>query len=527
MLWIARSLVLTMLIAVAAYCIETALRGHSARTRWVWAIALLLSTLLPLATIVPREVWPARLHSPTILSALHPSVVEDPPVVAALPVDDLEFVRAEIPPVGGSESRPYMLWLWLAASTFCVLRYLHGWMRLQRARRRWQPARLADDVILISDGLGPAVVGLFRTRLVVPQWVLNAPAERQRMILQHEREHVRARDHLLLGLAPLFAILFPWNPGVWWQLRRFRLAVECDCDARVLRSGAGRAAYGAMLLDVATTKTELNFGLAGLIEPRSLLQRRIEAMKAGQIRKSLTRVVMLQGTALAALATAVILTVPPSAPVLAQAAAQANQAPRAGDMLYVVDGIVIGTRPALDAAALGVRVGKIAVLSPQAARARYGVQGANGAVVIISSPLEVVRDRIDQFGSPNAATTTRARATQTPPRVVRATVADQARRDTSQNVTVIRPDSSAVIEVRGTVRIDEPMIIVDGVIQERGSKNPIIYVDGVLMQGALSGIRQLDPNTIESVEVIKGEAAVRLYGERGRNGVITIKTKRE
>ena len=79
------------------------------------------------------------------------------------------------------------LWLWLAGSAFCVLRYLHGWMRLQRARRRWQPARLADDVILISDGLCPAVIGLFRTRLVVPQWVLTAPAERQRMILQHER----------------------------------------------------------------------------------------------------------------------------------------------------------------------------------------------------------------------------------------------------------------------------------------------------------------------------------------------------
>lgn len=515
MLWIARSLVLTMLIAVAAYCIETALRGHSARTRWVWAIALLLSTLLPLATIVPREVWPAQLHSPSVLSALHRSVAEDASVAAVLPVDDLEFVRTEIPAGSASKSRPYLLWLWLAGSAFCVLRYLHGWMRLQRARRRWQPARLADDVILISDGLGPAVIGLFRTRLVVPQWVLTAPAERQRMILQHEREHVRARDHLLLGLAPLFAILFPWNPGVWWQLRRFRLAVECDCDARVLRSGAGRAAYGAMLLDVATTKTELNFGLAGLIEPRSLLQRRIEAMKAGQIRQSLSRVVMLQGTALAALATAVILTVPPSAPLNAQGVAPANQAPRTGDMLYVVDGKVIGTRAALDATALGVTVGKITVLSPAAARARYGAQGANGAVVITSQPVnktEEARAKVPPFNPP---------VLKRPPEVIRV--------DTARSVTGVRmqPDSLAVVEVRGTVRIDEPMIIVDGVIQERGSNNPIIMIDGVLMQGAVSGIRQLDPNTIESVEVIKGEAAVRLYGERARNGVITIKTKRD
>jgi beta-lactamase regulating signal transducer with metallopeptidase domain len=521
MFWIARSLVLTMLIAVAAYCIETALRGHSARTRWVWAIAMLLTTLLPLATIVPREVWPARLHSPPILSALHPSVAETPPVAASLPVDDLKFVRTEIPAAGASSSRSYLLWLWLAGSAFCVLRYMHGWMRLQRARRRWQPTRLADDVILITDGLGPAVIGLFRTQLVVPQWVLTAPAERQRMILQHEREHVRARDHLLLGLAPLFAILFPWNPGVWWQLRRFRLAVECDCDARVLRSGTARAEYGAMLLDVATTKTALNFGLAGLIEPRSLLQRRIEAMKAGQIRKSLTRVVMLQGTALVALATAVMLTVPPSAPLQAQSRTQANQAPRAGDMLYVVDGKVIGTRAALDATALGVTVGKITVLSPAAAQARYGAQGANGAVVITTRPAiktDDARAKVQPFK---------------PPVVKKSAKVDIVRVDTAQSVTVVHPDSLPIVEVPATQTIptirtsEEPMIIVDGVIQERGSNNPILMIDGVLVQTGVSGLRQIDPNTIESVEIIKGEAAVRLYGERGRNGVITIKTKRD
>jgi beta-lactamase regulating signal transducer with metallopeptidase domain len=516
MLWIARSLVLTMLIAVAAYCVESALRGHSARTRWVWAIALLLSVLLPLVTIVPREFWPARLHSPSILSALHRSVGEEPAVTASVPVDDLELIRADISAVTASESKPYLLWLWLAASAFCLLRYMHGWMRLQRARRRWQPARLADDVVLISDGLGPAVVGLFRTRLVVPQWVLTASVERQRMILQHEREHVRARDHLLLGVAPLLPILVPWNPGIWWLLRRFRLAVECDCDARVLRAGIARAAYGAMLLDVATTRTGLNFGLAGLIEPRSLLQRRIEAMKAGQIRKSLTSVMMLQGTALAALATAVMLTVPPSARVQAQSVAPANQAPRTGDMLYVVDGKVIGTRAALDATALGVTVGKITVLSPAAARARYGAQGANGAVVITSRPAnktDEARSKLQPIK---------------PPLVKRPTEVD-VRVDTARSATTLRSplDSLAIIEVRGTVRIDEPLIIVDGVIQERGSNNPIVMIDGVLVQAGLHGLRQLDPNTIESVEVIKGEAAVRLYGERGRNGVITIKMKRD
>jgi TonB-dependent SusC/RagA subfamily outer membrane receptor len=97
----------------------------------------------------------------------------------------------------------------------------------------------------------------------------------------------------------------------------------------------------------------------------------------------------------------------------------------------------------------------------------------------------------------------------------------------------VRPDSLPIVEVRATQTIptirtsEEPMIIVDGVIQERGSNNPILMIDGVLVQTGVSGLRQIDPNTIESVEIIKGEAAVRLYGERARNGVITIKTKRD
>jgi hypothetical protein len=41
----------------------------------------------------------------------------------------------------------------------------------------------------------------------------------------------------VLGVALLVAVLVPWNLPVWRQLRRLRLAMEVDCDARVLRGG--------------------------------------------------------------------------------------------------------------------------------------------------------------------------------------------------------------------------------------------------------------------------------------------------
>ncbi len=52
---------------------------------------------------------------------------------------------------------------------------------------------------------------------------------------------------------------------------------------------------------------------------------------------------------------------------------------------------------------------------------------------------------------------------------------------------------------------------------------PVIYVDGVRFEGALA---DLGPEDIESIDVLKGDAAVERYGEEGENGVIIIKKRK-
>lgn len=52
---------------------------------------------------------------------------------------------------------------------------------------------------------------------------------------------------------------------------------------------------------------------------------------------------------------------------------------------------------------------------------------------------------------------------------------------------------------------------------------PMILVDGVILNGALTDINVDD---VESMEVVKGAAAASLYGSRAGNGVIAITTKR-
>jgi hypothetical protein len=55
-------------------------------------------------------------------------------------------------------------------------------------------------------------------------------------------------------------------------------------------------------------------------------------------------------------------------------------------------------------------------------------------------------------------------------------------------------------------------------------KDVLYIIDGKEMQSA--SMKDIDPNTIKSINVLKGENAIKLFGEKGKNGVIEIITKK-
>jgi len=61
-------------------------------------------------------------------------------------------------------------------------------------------------------------------------------------------------------------------------VRRLRLAVEIDCDARVLARGGRRPEYGELLLQVGRRRTQFALAALALGEPGSFLERRIRRM---------------------------------------------------------------------------------------------------------------------------------------------------------------------------------------------------------------------------------------------------------
>jgi TonB family protein len=62
-------------------------------------------------------------------------------------------------------------------------------------------------------------------------------------------------------------------------------------------------------------------------------------------------------------------------------------------------------------------------------------------------------------------------------------------------------------------------------VEEVEKPSPLIIVDGIEISGE-SELKNIDPKDIKSIDVLKGETAIARYGEKGRNGVVLVHTKR-
>ncbi|MEP6728925.1 MAG: SusC/RagA family TonB-linked outer membrane protein [Bacteroidota bacterium] len=85
--------------------------------------------------------------------------------------------------------------------------------------------------------------------------------------------------------------------------------------------------------------------------------------------------------------------------------------------------------------------------------------------------------------------------------------------------------SGTNINIRGISTItgtSDPLFVVDGVPFNSGTNSNSDFTYGTQTS---SRFLDLDPNNIESVNILKGLSAVTLYGEQGRNGVILVSTK--
>ncbi|MDD4654642.1 MAG: TonB family protein, partial [Bacteroidales bacterium] len=71
------------------------------------------------------------------------------------------------------------------------------------------------------------------------------------------------------------------------------------------------------------------------------------------------------------------------------------------------------------------------------------------------------------------------------------------------------------------VKVLDDVFVVGYANQKKEINDPLYIVNGV----EVNAIEDINPNSIESIEVLKGEPAVQKYGEKARKGVIIVKLK--
>jgi hypothetical protein len=423
--WMLFGLAVGGVLVVVGLALEDAARMAKLPLRWGWAGVLLailvLVAIAPLRRAEPVPApggavdGPAQIVGSEALPAAFAGA--DPETRSwARSLAGIATANAALPAVGQALARANVdrldrplsiLWAMLTGALLALIGWtLHRgrWLRARLAR-----IELAGVPVRISEDVGPAVIGVLRPEVVLPRWILDSPAAARRLAVEHECEHVRARDPLLLLLGSLVAALVAWNPFAWWLLSRLRLAVELDCDARVLRREPPLA-YGRLLLRVAGHPSAMLAAAPALGGRRSHLERRLRAMRTDIPRWPLVRGGALTMVAMGFALVACDLTLP--TPVIDDPAALApvQVSEPAGmhadlpmvmvaddgavlarrlrfspgdDMLYIVDGAVAGPERVSELVEAEA-IAAIELLGGAAAVQLYGQRGASGVMRIVS-----------------------------------------------------------------------------------------------------------------------------------------------
>jgi beta-lactamase regulating signal transducer with metallopeptidase domain len=286
------------------------------RSLWPAREAIALNKPTPQETVdasgpanVAGPIEPAGSHrailDPQQVAKLRAELAAMPDVsIGVEPVDSKNAPDAVTPPVvkvAQAQSRFNILkilrvsapWIWLGGAAILFLRLAWASVQLSRMVRRLpllgdrvvervlldcadEMGLCAAPPILAADHLsGPAVVGLWKPRLLVPRRVCAAFGLGElRLMFLHELAHVRRRDVMVSWLLGGLAALHWFNPLLLLALRRVRADRELACDEMVLAvtRAEDRRQYGYTLLRLAERLSDRAFGRllvpasAGLVE---------------------------------------------------------------------------------------------------------------------------------------------------------------------------------------------------------------------------------------------------------------------
>lgn len=507
--WIGYCLLTAGLLGLAAFAGERALGHYRRPVRGMWVAAILGSVALPVLAFLAPGLFREASQSSPLLWAGMPGAAPTPMVPGLVAAPSATAAGGGLDPAAVSA---LLGWVWGLSILFIGLHLVRMYRRLHAEMRQWTPVEILGSPVLLSSDRGPAVIGVRRAVIVMPRWISELEEDLLRLVFLHEREHQKAGDHRLFALGISALVLMPWNFLLWWQVARLRLAIEFDCDRRVLARGVAPRDYAEALITVGSRVSAPLLAAAAFAERKPAVERRLRRMTEPLARLRAPR--MLGASSVAALAIILVLGAPPPPPPITPSPAQTADGvpesaafwlppPAAGRSASdrpsflpydrppiltnrddVVEAIAAAYPDRLKEAGVGGRVEIWLYINEEGQVERHLTKTSSGHVLLDAAAEEV-------------APTMRFK-----PAVNR----DQPTAVwVSQHITFTTPK-----RVPLTDKTDgDPLIVIDGVIQSRSTR--------------LSDLPALD---IDHIEVVKREAAARLYGDRAKNGVVEITTKK-
>ncbi|HEY8004272.1 MAG TPA: TonB family protein [Phenylobacterium sp.] len=225
--------------------------------------------------------WIAPLAAGLAVLAARPSgaALIAPIVLRATAAVETVTARAPRP---AEDLWPALLALWLAGALAALVLVARRQAAFNAAMGRLEPLGPTGLFRAERAGVGPAVVGVLKPRIVTPADFETrfGPAERE-LILAHEGAHLRDGDAGVNALACALQCLCWFNPLVHLGVRALRIDQELACDAAVIgRFPHARRTYAELLLKTQLVTQPLPLGCHWPAGSEHPLKERIVMLKS-------------------------------------------------------------------------------------------------------------------------------------------------------------------------------------------------------------------------------------------------------
>lgn len=142
---------------------------------------------------------------------------------------------------------------------------------------------------------GPALLGLFKPRILLPKGILTSfSLQELRYVFLHELCHLQRQDLTRIWLAAVLRAIHWFNPMVWLAARRIGVEADLSCDGIVLSylSPGEQVAYGrTMLKALRLPHSEPEYcGVARWLDDWSDLRERIRGVAAFENNRKKSRI---------------------------------------------------------------------------------------------------------------------------------------------------------------------------------------------------------------------------------------------